>query len=87
LFASPLPPLAAPAESATSETETAVTSIGTPVAQEFTILEATLGDQTHYELCQGEDVLWSGVGDDRVDDLLQTIMRITESEDPPHPAN
>jgi hypothetical protein len=87
LLASPLPPLAAPAESPTSETDTAVARIAPPVTQEFTILEATLGDATHYELCQGEDVLWSGVGDDRVDSLVQIIMHITEGEDPQHPAN
>jgi hypothetical protein len=84
LFASPLPALAAPGESATSETETAVASAGTPVTQELTILESTLGGLTHYELCHGDDVLWSGVGGDRVEGLLQIIMRITEGEDPQH---
>jgi hypothetical protein len=82
LFAAPLPALTAPAESTTSETATAVTSIGLPVMQEFTILEATLGDLTHYELCHGGDVLWSGVGNARVDGLLQLILRMTDGEDP-----
>jgi hypothetical protein len=87
VFAAPLPALTAPAESAMSESATAVTSTGVPVMQEFTILQATLGDLTHYELCHGGDVLWSGAGNARVDGLLQIILHVTAGEDPKHPDN
>jgi hypothetical protein len=64
-----------------SESATAVTNTGVPGMQEFTILQATLGDLTHYELCHGGDVLWSGAGNARVDGLLQIILRVTAGED------
>jgi hypothetical protein len=37
------------------------------------------------ELTEGDEVLWSGVGDDPAEGLLQIIMRIVDGEDPDAP--
>ena len=61
-------------------------SLGLEVAREWTITEATLDDGlVHYELREGDEVLWSGVGDDPADGLLQIITRIVDGENPDQP--
>jgi hypothetical protein len=67
-------------------TEAPTNSVGLEVAREWTITEATLDDGlVHYELTEGDEVLWSGVGDDPAEGLLQIIMRIVDGADPDQP--
>ena len=62
------------------------TSLGLEVTRTFTIHQAELDDGfVHYELLEDDRVIWSGLGNDPVEGLLQLIIRITEGEDPDHP--
>lgn len=64
------------------------TSIGLEVTKTFTINEAQVSDGVfQYELLEDGAVIWSGMGDDRVDGLLKIMMRLTEGEEPNHPNN
>lgn len=64
------------------------TSLGLEVTRTFTIKRAGLDNGIiHDELLEGETVLWSGVGDDPAEGLLQIIVRITEGDGADGPDN
>jgi hypothetical protein len=59
------------------------TSIGLPITKTFVINEAEVGDGVlQYELLQGDEVLWCGVGDDPQDALIEMVSWLTEPRSP-----
>ncbi len=58
------------------------TSLGLQITKTFTIHESepVEGSVRQYELLIDDQLVWSGMGDDRADALLEAIMRIADQE-------
>lgn len=60
-----------------------LTSMGFEVANSFTINESepVAGPVREYELLANDKLVWTGVGDDRGDALLEAIAQVTDQGD------
>ena len=69
----------------TAPTKPKTTSMGLRIEKTFEIRESEpIGDGVReYELRIDDELVWTGIGDDRVDALLQAIMAATGQADEP----
>jgi hypothetical protein len=71
------------APTVTTRSDPKLTGMGFEVANSFTVNESEpiAGPLREYELVENDKVVWTGVGDDRTDALLEAIAHVTDQGD------